>query len=79
MQISCGEKGNFFAHAVKKRPCKTKGNSKCGKKSASKLSLEIKPIVKNNDHTKLVLAQNKKILLGQGDFQVVAQGEFMGE
>ena len=45
-------------------------------------SLEIKPIVKNNDHTKLVLAQNKKIfkvLLGQGDFQVVAQGEFMGE
>ena len=42
-------------------------------------SLEIKPIVKNNDHTKLALAQNKKILLGQGDFQVVAQGEFMGE
>ena len=42
-------------------------------------NLEIKPIVKNNDHTKLVLAQNKKILLGQGDFQVVAQGEFMGE
>ena len=45
-------------------------------------SLEIKPIVKNNDHTKLELAQNKKIfevLLGQGDFQVVAQGELMGE
>ena len=62
---------------------KRRETPKCGKNQHQNMkSLEIKPIVKNNDHTKLVLAQNKKIfkvLLGQGDFQVVAQGEFMGE